>query len=88
MTLLATDWGTPETLLAIACVYALGLFITAWVFALVFNAARNTKYLKLQTNLMIKMAEKAGVTSDEIEGIVNDSFPVRFERERHVLSRN
>lgn len=68
------DW-TPETLLAIACVYTIGLCITAWVFAKFFNAGKNTKYLRMQSHLLIRMAEKAGVTKDEIEGIINESFP-------------
>lgn len=68
------DW-TPETLLLAAALCVIGLCITAWVFAKFFNAGKNTKYLRMQSHLLMRMAEKAGVSKEEIEGIILESFP-------------
>lgn len=49
------------------------LAVVAWIFSWIFRPGKQIKLLSLQTNLLIKMAEKAGVSKDEIEGIVNSA---------------
>ncbi len=51
--------------------YLFGIVISAFIFALVFNVSKHIKLLKIQVELLSKIAEKSGVSMDEVSEIVN-----------------
>lgn len=72
MILLATDF------LSDVIGYALGILIggslLAWIFSWFFQPARILRHLRAQTKLITRMAEKVGVPSDEVDGILNSTL--------------
>lgn len=48
-----------------------GIVLAAFIFALVFNVSKHIKLLKIQVELLSKIAEKSGVSMEEVSEIVN-----------------
>jgi hypothetical protein len=51
----------------------LGICFIAWIFSLFFGSSRLSKEARKQTMLLIKLAEKNGVSQDEIEDIIKSA---------------
>lgn len=66
---------TLVNFLLLATLYIIGICLTAWIFSLFLRSGTQTKHAKMQTELMVKMAQRAGITPDEIEGVRNAAFP-------------
>ncbi len=64
-----------QTFLFYAIGAIIGTAIAAWIFALIFSMSKQVKIMQIQVGLLIQIAQKAGVTSDEIQGIINTSYP-------------
>lgn len=59
------------SLITIGLACLIGSFITAWVFAIIFQSKRKLELQKTQINLLYKIAEKAGVATDDLNEIVS-----------------
>jgi hypothetical protein len=47
-----------------------GLLLIGWYWRVVHDIGKRNRYLKAQTTLLAKIAEKSGVAPDEIDGIL------------------
>jgi hypothetical protein len=47
-----------------------GLLLIGWYWRVVHDIAKRNRYMKAQITLLAKIAEKSGVTPDEIDGIL------------------
>jgi hypothetical protein len=47
-----------------------GLLLIGWYWRVVHDIPKRNRYLKAQTTLLAKIAEKSGVAPDEIDGIL------------------
>ena len=54
-----------------------GVIIAAWIFALIFRTRRQRRLLQVQCGLLIKMAEKAGVSPDEVDKVIKGVYHVQ-----------
>jgi len=54
----------------------LGLLLTAWIFAQVFQVKKKLEMQKVQIKLLFKMAEQAGINKVELKEIVGDVIAV------------
>lgn len=53
----------------------ISILITAWIFSLVFNARATLNLLRAQVKLLEKIAEKSGVSSEDIKTIITVYYP-------------
>jgi predicted DNA-binding ribbon-helix-helix protein len=49
----------------------IGLLLAGWYWRAIHEIANRNRYMEAQIKLLGKIAEKSGVTADEIEGIYN-----------------
>ena len=57
----------------------IGIVISAWIFSSFFGSKEKMKEIKKQTNLLILMAKKQGVSDSEITAVVKFEKDARLE---------
>jgi hypothetical protein len=62
---------SPDQIALFIAMGIIGLLLAGWYWRAIHEIAKRNRYMEAQIKLLGKIAEKNGVTPDEIEGIYN-----------------